>query len=77
MDDKATSLRNGMTQTNQLSSVQCIGTAKTMNDARRGYFRFWMTFVVRELVVLHNASIAILTFGRPKVHTYVYSMYHL
>ncbi len=36
-----------------------------------------MAFVVRERVVLHHASIAILTFGRPEVHTYVYSMYHL
>jgi hypothetical protein len=47
-----------------------------MNDARRGDFRFWMAFVVSELVIRHHASIAILTFGGPEVHTYVYSMYH-
>jgi hypothetical protein len=47
-----------------------------MNVARCGDFLFWMAFVVSELVVLHHASIAILTFGRPEVHTYVYSMYY-
>jgi hypothetical protein len=31
---------------------------------------------VRELVVRHHASVSILTFGRPEVHTYVYSMYY-
>jgi hypothetical protein len=31
---------------------------------------------VSELVVRHHASVSILTFGGPEVHTYVYSMYH-